>query len=102
MFVLPLLPGRETFSIATLEAMACGLPVVATAVGSMAEMVTDGRDGFIVRPDAPDQLADRLIALLAEPDRARAMGNAGRERVERDFTLDCMTERYTALFRRVA
>jgi glycosyltransferase involved in cell wall biosynthesis len=95
-FVLPSL--RETFSVATLEAMAVGLPVVVTRVGSMADMVIDGHSGFVIEPENADLLAQRLMFLLANTALARAMGRAARKRVEALFTLDRMVARYSALF----
>src|SRR6266851_4113500 len=77
-FVLPSLPLRETFSMAVLEAMACGLPVVATNVGSLPEMLSDGEEGFIVEPNDPSALADRLNVVLANNATADAMGRAAR------------------------
>jgi L-malate glycosyltransferase len=98
-FVLP--SFRETFSVATLEAMAVGLPVVVTRVGSMPEMVIDGHSGFVIEPDDPAMLADRLTFLLTHTAFARAMGHAARKRVEALFTLDRMVARYSALFRQL-
>jgi glycosyltransferase involved in cell wall biosynthesis len=98
LFVLPSLPMRETFSIAALEAMASGLPVLVTRVGSLQDMITDGKEGFLVESNDSSVLANRLNLLLGDPVRARAMGMAGRRRVERNFTLDRMVDQYTALF----
>jgi glycosyltransferase involved in cell wall biosynthesis len=68
-----------------LEAMAAGLPVVTTAVGTISEVVIDGEHGLVVPPRAREALAAALIRLL-EDDALRArMGTAGRERVTRDF-----------------
>jgi len=99
-FVLPSL--RETFSVATLEAMATGLPVVVTTVGSMAEMVEDGRTGFLIEPNSVTALADRIAAVLADESVARTVGRAARERVEQAFTLDTMVGAYAQLMRQLA
>jgi glycosyltransferase involved in cell wall biosynthesis len=98
-FVLPSL--RETFSMAILEAMACGLPVVITNVGSLQEMVANGHEGFIVEPNDLTALADRLNLVLSDRGRAKAIGIAARHRVERDFTLDRMVDQYANLFDRL-
>ncbi len=63
-----------------LEAMCMGLPVVATAVGGVAEMVVDGHTGLLVPPAQPERLADALQLLVGDPARRAAMGAAGRER----------------------
>ncbi len=78
---------EEGFSNTILEAMAAGKAVVATAVGGIPEAVEDGATGILVPPRSPDRLAEALLCLLAEPDRARAMGEAGRRRVREHFPL---------------
>jgi len=88
--------------MAVLEAMACGLPVVATNVGSLPEMLSDGEEGFIVEPNDPSALADRLNVVLANNATADAMGRAARRRVERQFTLDRMVDEYALLFDRLS
>ncbi len=94
---LPSHPMVETFPMCVLEAMAARLPVVATRVGSLDEMVEDGRTGVLVAPNQPSQLADALGQLLADPERARAMGEAGRQRVESEFTRQAMVESTASL-----
>ncbi|MGH7264257.1 MAG: glycosyltransferase family 4 protein, partial [Candidatus Rokuibacteriota bacterium] len=69
--------GSEESCRAVLEAMAAGRPVVAARVGALPETVAEGRTGWLVDGD-PDRVAERLAALLLDPDRARTMGEAGR------------------------
>ncbi|HOW84475.1 MAG TPA: glycosyltransferase [Candidatus Aminicenantes bacterium] len=83
-FVLP--SRREAMSLAVLEAMRAGLPVVTTGVGAMAEAVEDGVTGFLVPPDDPAALARRLLELARDAELRSAMGRAGRSRYEREFT----------------
>jgi glycosyltransferase involved in cell wall biosynthesis len=97
-FALPALPGGQTVPLAVLEAMACSIPVVVTRVGSMADMVRDGCEGFVVSAGDPRALADRLSLLLTDRARAQDMGKAGRARVVADFTLDRMVDEYSRLF----
>ena len=78
----------ECFPIALLEAMACARPAVCTAVGGIPEMINDGESGYLVPPKDPQQLAARLVSLLSDPQTARRMGRAGRDRVEAEFDLD--------------
>ena len=78
----------ECFPIALLEAMACARPAVCTAVGGIPEMINDGETGYLVPPKDPQQLADRLVRLLRDPQTARRMGRAARDSVEAEFTLD--------------
>ena len=76
----------EPFGLINLEAMACGTGVVASAVGGILEVVEDGVTGLLVPPARPDELAAAIRSLLDDPDRARAMGQAGRRRVEQKFS----------------
>lgn len=91
-FVLPSL--AEGISNTILEAMASGLPVVATAVGGNPELVADGRTGLLVPPDDVEAMAKALLRLADDPDSARAMGLAGRIEAEQRFSLEAMVAAY--------
>ncbi|NWG13900.1 MAG: glycosyltransferase [Acidobacteria bacterium] len=86
MFVLPSL--SEGLSSAILTAMACSLPVIATNVGGIPELVVDGLNGLLVPPKDPVALAQAIRSLADDPDRCFRMGQRGRERVEERFTLE--------------
>jgi sugar transferase (PEP-CTERM/EpsH1 system associated) len=92
----------EGLSNTILEAMASGLPVVATRVGGADEMVVHGQTGLLVPPESPSELARALGALAAGDARRAAMGAAGRARVEAEFSLEGMLQQYEALYRDVA
>lgn len=77
----------ECLPFALLEAMAAGRPAVCTAVGGIPEMIEDGVTGYLVPPRDARALADKLLALLGDADRARAMGAAARKRLEEEFSL---------------
>ena len=81
-------PIRECFPIALLDAMACARPAVCTAVGGIPEMINDGETGYLVPQKDSQQLAAGLVRLLQDPQTARRMGHAARDRVEAEFTLD--------------
>jgi glycosyltransferase involved in cell wall biosynthesis len=76
-FALSSAPLQETLSVAAIEAMFAGLPVVSTAVGSMDEIVEQGRTGFLVPPSQPEALAARLLDLLTDPLARERMGAEG-------------------------
>jgi glycosyltransferase involved in cell wall biosynthesis len=99
-FVLPSL--SEGLPMAVLEAMALGRPVVATRVGGVPEAVEDGVTGLLVPPSDPAAMAAAILKLLRDPELAAQMGTAGRERVEREFTLERMSAGYLALYEELA
>jgi glycosyltransferase involved in cell wall biosynthesis len=85
------LPSRtEAFPNALLEAMAAGLPVVATEVGGIPEIVDEGRTGLMVAPGDPQALADRLCGLMADGESAARMGAAARLAVGARFSFERM------------
>jgi glycosyltransferase involved in cell wall biosynthesis len=92
----------EGLPVVVLEEMAAGLPVVATAVGGTPEVVQDGVTGHLTPAGDPVGLAGRVANLLASPQMARAMGRAGRRRVEEHFTFAAQGEKYLQLFRRLS
>jgi len=95
-FALPSL--AEGISNTILEAMASGLPVVATAVGGNADLVRQGQTGVIVpAADAP-AMTQQLVALANKPEQARAMGQAGRQRVLDHFSLQAMVATYQGVY----
>jgi alpha-maltose-1-phosphate synthase len=89
----------EPFGLINLEAMACEVPVVASAVGGILEVVEDGVTGLLVPPRQPGQLAAALLQLLSDGRRAKAMGRAGRARVEEQFSWESVAARTEALYR---
>jgi glycosyltransferase involved in cell wall biosynthesis len=88
----------EGLSLTLLEAMACGLPVVATRVGGNPEVVVENETGLLVSARSPRELADAILKLIRDPARARLMGVNGRRRVEHEFDMRRVAARYEALY----
>jgi glycosyltransferase involved in cell wall biosynthesis len=95
-FAIPSL--EEGLPIAALEAMAAGLPVVATSVGGLPEAVEDGQTGYLIPPSDVTALTARLRLLIRNPNGRRAMGAAGRERARNDFSVDRMVREIAAIY----
>lgn len=96
------LPSRsEGFSNALIEAMACGLPCVATNVGGNGEAVSHGQSGYLIDSEDAESAAARILALLRDPDSAFKMGAAGRKIVEERFTADTMIRQLVGHYERL-
>jgi len=91
----------EGLPMAVLEAMAYGMPVIATRVGAIPEVVTDGHEGFLIEPGDVEALADRMLKLSNDPELRKRMGQAARRRVEAKYSLDVMVERIMDVYREV-
>jgi glycosyltransferase involved in cell wall biosynthesis len=89
---------HEGSSNAVLEAMAAGLPVVATAVGGTPEVVSHGIHGLLVAPRDPIALGRAVAEMAGAPDARAAMGRAAASRIEHDFSLPVCVARYLALY----
>lgn len=93
------LPSRtEGMSLTLLEALACGVPAVATAVGGTPEVVRDGETGLLVPSGDPERLAAALLCLLGDPVMTRALGLRARAAAVEHYSLDSMVARYAAIY----
>jgi len=99
MLVLP--SYSEGLPNVLLEAMAASLPVVATPVGGVPDLVADGVNGFLVRPGDTAALGDRILRLLDDPDLASRMGASGRRLVEREFDTPVVGRRLLEIYARL-
>ncbi len=88
----------EGLGTSVLDAMACRLPVIASATGGLPEVVEQGKTGVLVAPNNPDALAAAMLDLLRHRERALAMGKAGRARVAAEFTVPRMVASHAKLY----
>lgn len=95
-FVLP--SNEETFSIATLEALAASKPVVATRCGGPEGIIVDGRNGFLVEPGNPQQIAQRVLELIRNPSLCSAFAEEGLRLARDNYTIDAMYRHYGNLY----
>jgi glycosyltransferase involved in cell wall biosynthesis len=93
---------QEGFPNAVMEAMASGVPPLATAVGGVPELVDDGVTGVLVPPSDPERLADALIWMIDHPDERRRMGEAARARIAAEFSTASMLARTEELYETLA
>jgi glycosyltransferase involved in cell wall biosynthesis len=92
----------ETLPLAVLEAMAAGVPVVASRVGSLPEMIRSGETGVLIDHGDPDGLAAAIADVVDHPDRSREMAEAARRVVVSRYSVDRMVGEYASLFQSLA
>jgi len=92
---------NDAFGLVVLEAMSCGVPVIATDHSCGEDLVTDGEDGFIVNAKNSDQIKERLCYMMENPVRSIEMGAKARKKVESGFTIDHYRNRYLEMCSRV-
>ena len=98
-FILP--SALESFGMAALEAMACEVPVIASRVGGLPELIDDGRTGFLCDMDDIDAMTERAIRLIREPEFGRQIGRAAAASVANRFCTDRVVPLYEAVYQRV-
>lgn len=98
-FVLPSL--QEGMPNSLLEAMACGLPVVATKIGGVVDIIEDGIDGVLVEPGNVRGLADKIIQLLRRKDIAERVAHNAYHKIKNHYSLDSVAQRYIQLYRSI-
>lgn len=88
----------EGMPVTLLEAMATGLPIVSTSVGGIPDLVLENSTGQLVPPNDPDAMAGAMAAYVNQPELARQHGRAGRERIQRHYSIDAMLSGYIGLY----
>lgn len=96
--VLPSHPVVETLPMCVLEAMAAGVPVVASRVGSIPDVIESGRNGLLIKPADSVQLAEAIARVIDDREMAQKLTSNAREVVEQRYSVDTMVARYAALF----
>ena len=96
--VFPTKLEHETFGNVNLEAMQFGIPVIATNVAAIPDIIDDGVNGYLVDKSAPNQIADKLEYLIKHPDLSKQMGNAGRKKYEEKYTLQIFEQNMKQVF----
>ncbi|HDK81978.1 MAG TPA: glycosyltransferase, partial [Nitrospirae bacterium] len=84
-----------------MEAMASGVPVVATDVGGVSELVIDGETGFLVPSQTPELLAEKISILMDDEELRKTMGRKGLERIKSQFAFETMVRKTEDLYRRL-
>jgi glycosyltransferase involved in cell wall biosynthesis len=84
-FVVPSIQPSETFGVAAVEAAACGIPVIASNIGGLPEVVVDGQTGFLVPPKKPEAIADKIMLLIKNIELRDKMGASARKFVEQNY-----------------
>ncbi len=90
--------SSEGFSIVTIEAMAAGLPVIATRCGGPEEILEHGVDGLLVPVNDPDAIALAIVGLIEDPERAWSLARQGRQKARERYSMDRMVESYQTLY----
>jgi glycosyltransferase involved in cell wall biosynthesis len=91
----------EGFGNVTIEAMACGKPVIGTRSGGTSDIVVDGKTGYLVEPKSPADMAKKIIHLIKEPSLRADMGRESRDRTERLYKLSTKAKAYYSLYREI-
>ena len=98
-FVLPSL--QEGLPNSLLEAMACGLPVVATRIGGVVDIVKDGENGILVEPGDPKGMAEGIVRLFKDQEFARKIARNAFQTIKNSYSIDSIVPRYIELYRQL-
>ena len=97
-FVVPSISESETFGVAAVEASACALPVIASQIGGLSEVVIDGETGILVEPNNVEALSNKLLSLLEDPLKREELGKNGRKFVEYEYSWEICGEKMENIY----
>ena len=104
--VFPTFYHNECFPLVLLEAMQCGVACISTDEAAVSEIIDDGRTGYIVpkeyqgKPSAA-RLAEAIQKLIVDPERCKLMGNEGRKKYEKEYTLEVFEKRFVEIIKEI-
>ncbi len=98
-FILPSINGHEAFGLVLIEAMACGVPVIASDLPGVRKVFNNLQEGLLASPGSIEELRKKIIFLLDHEDRRREMAKAARSLVEEKYSLNIMKEKFNQLFK---
>jgi glycosyltransferase involved in cell wall biosynthesis len=99
--IVVLCSETESAPLTLLEGMSSGLPVIATRVGGIPEIVDDGVNGFLVQSKNPEAIAERILELNADPGLRRRLGETARERILERYTAEKVVGEYLEIYEKV-
>jgi len=99
---IAVLPSREEgYGVSAIEAMSCGVPVIASHTGGLIEVLDEGRAGVLVEPESPEALAEAILDLASDSERRAILSMAGRNRATSSYNLTIATEKQLSVYRQV-
>ena len=101
-FVVPSISKSETFGVAAVEASACALPIIASDIGGLPEVVRRGETGFLIPPKNIEILTEQILILVRQPDLRQQLGRAGRKFVQEKYTLEECGARIEKIYHQLA
>jgi len=100
-FIVPSISSSETFGVAALEASSCGIPVIASNIGGLPEVIVDGETGYLVPPQNEAAIAERIIKLIKNPRLRQQLGNAGRKFVLTNYEWNSCAKKMEEVYNRI-
>ena len=97
-FIVPSISSSETFGVAAIEASSCSIPVIASNIGGLPEVVIDGKTGYLVPPGDAESIAEKIIKLIEEPSLRQRLGKGGRKCVVDHYEWECCASKHEGIY----